>query len=263
MKKIASFLLAVVLVCSLMTVTAFALPRTFSGNVTMPSGKYDAFSVLENANVTMNGLVDFDAYGGFDLGRNSTLTIDDGGILTGNDIWFSNEENSKIILKGGGKIELSFLFDSELEAFASLLEAGGIPYKCENGTIKAEMCKEHSFGEDHICTVCGYVCPHKEWVGSVCAVCGIRDCELGMVPHTWEDGRCSVCGYECPHDESENGKCKACGTELEAVGSILSEGNLWIAIVVAVLAVGVVAALVITKKKKPATANGASTEDEE
>ena len=47
------------------------------------------------------------------------------------------------------------------------------------------------------------------------------------------------------------------------IGSVLSEGNLWIIIAVAVLAIGGVATLLIVKKKKkPIAANGASTDDE-
>ena len=49
-----------------------------------------------------------------------------------------------------------------------------------------------------------------------------------------------------------------------ATGSVLSEGNFWIIIAVAVLAIGGVATLfIVKKKKKPATANGASTDDDE
>ena len=49
-----------------------------------------------------------------------------------------------------------------------------------------------------------------------------------------------------------------------AEGSTLSEGNIWIIIAVAVLAIGGVAALVIIKKKKkPATAGGTDNTDEE
>ena len=47
------------------------------------------------------------------------------------------------------------------------------------------------------------------------------------------------------------------------IGSVLSEGNLWIIIAVAVLAIGGVATLLIVKKKKkPIAANGASTDEE-
>ena len=47
-------------------------------------------------------------------------------------------------------------------------------------------------------------------------------------------------------------------------GSVLSDGNLWIIIAVAVLALGGVATLfIVKKKKKPVAANGASAEDEE
>ena len=47
-------------------------------------------------------------------------------------------------------------------------------------------------------------------------------------------------------------------------GSVLSDGNIWIIAIVAVLALGGVAALVIVKKKnKPVAANGASTDNEE
>ena len=48
-----------------------------------------------------------------------------------------------------------------------------------------------------------------------------------------------------------------------STGSVLSEGNLWIIIAVAVLAIGGVATLfIVKKKKKPIAANGASTDDE-
>ena len=56
------------------------------------------------------------------------------------------------------------------------------------------------------------------------------------------------------------------GTARKAIstGSVLSEGNIWVIIAVAVLALGYVAALaVVKKKKKPVAANGAGTEDEE
>lgn len=49
----------------------------------------------------------------------------------------------------------------------------------------------------------------------------------------------------------------------ENTGSVLSDGNLWIIIAVAVLAIGGVAALVVVKKKKkPALASGADNTDE-
>ena len=44
-------------------------------------------------------------------------------------------------------------------------------------------------------------------------------------------------------------------------GSILSEGNFWIVLAVAVLAVCGAAALVITKKKKPAPVSGGNREE--
>ena len=47
-----------------------------------------------------------------------------------------------------------------------------------------------------------------------------------------------------------------------SIASALSEGNLWIVIAVAVVALGGVAALVIVKKKKkPALADGGNRED--
>ena len=49
----------------------------------------------------------------------------------------------------------------------------------------------------------------------------------------------------------------------ENAGSVLSQGSMWIVAVVAVAAVAGVAALVVTKKKKPAAANGVEKEDEE
>ena len=52
-----------------------------------------------------------------------------------------------------------------------------------------ELCETHSYGTNHVCTVCGYVCPHDEY----------------------ENGVCKECGYVCPHDEYENGVCKECG----------------------------------------------------
>ena len=52
-------------------------------------------------------------------------------------------------------------------------------------------------------------------------------------------------------------------TVMNKQASTLSEGNLWIIITVAVLAIGGVATLfIVKKKKKPIAANGASTDDE-
>lgn len=87
-------------------------------------------------------------------------------------------------------------------------------------------------------------------VNGICTLCGNVDNTRHT--HIFEDGVC-ICGEE----ETENEET----TPTE--GSILSEGNIWIVIAVAVLALGGAAALVIVKKKKkPALADGENTDEE-
>ena len=69
--------------------------------------------------------------------------------------------------------------------------------------------------------------------------------------HELTNGFCA-CGYfDLDQHEHifEEGKC-ACGEPEPVVGSILSDGNLWIIAAVAVIALGGIAAIVIVKKKK-------------
>ena len=69
--------------------------------------------------------------------------------------------------------------------------------------------------------------------------------------HELTNGFCA-CGYfDLDQHEHifEEGKC-ACGEPEPVVGSILSDGNLWIIIAVAVIALGGIAAIVIIRKKK-------------
>ena len=240
MKKIARLFLVLMLACALMTSTAIAAPiKLFSDGETIPSGKYDTCVILENSNVTINSLVEINSMETIDMHENATLTVDKQGILTGKDIIFSCSPTSKIVLIDGGKIELSFFFSSELTEFASLLEKNGITCHYEGNTLIAEKeyC-EHSFGDNHICTKCGYECTHEEWI----------------------DGTCKVCGYVCAHDGV---CCATCGKDFTiptATGSTLSEGNLAIITAVAGLAVGFIAAMLVFKKKKLAVAGGAEEE---
>ena len=79
--------------------------------------------------------------------------------------------------------------------------------------------------------------------------CGYFDSE--QHEHELTNGFCA-CGYfDLDQHEHifEDGKC-ACGEPEPVVGSILSDGNLWIIIAVAVIALGGIAAIVIVKKKK-------------
>ena len=79
--------------------------------------------------------------------------------------------------------------------------------------------------------------------------CGYFDSEQHK--HELTNGFCA-CGYfDLDQHEHifEEGKC-ACGESETVVGSILSDGNLWIIIAVAVIALGGIAAIVIVKKKK-------------
>ena len=87
-----------------------------------------------------------------------------------------------------------------------------------------------------------------ELTNGFCA-CGYFD--LDQHEHELTNGFCA-CGYfDLDQHEHifEEGKC-ACGEPEPVVGSILSDGNLWIIIAVAVIALGGVAAIVIVRKKK-------------
>ena len=67
--------------------------------------------------------------------------------------------------------------------------------------------------------------------------------------HVFTNGVCQVCGYACPHEAWTDGHCTVCG-KLSFPASILSGGNLWIVLAVAIVAAGTVIVLVIHKKKK-------------
>ena len=77
-------------------------------------------------------------------------------------------------------------------------------------------------------------------------------CHVTAHGHKFTDGgACEICGYECTHQEWEDGHCAACGKPAP-VGVILSQGNLWIVLAVAVTALAAVVILVVMKKKNEA-----------
>lgn len=64
----------------------------------------------------------------------------------------------------------------------------------------------HQAWENGVCAVCGTVCLHPEWVDGVCAVCG-TPCEHPA----WEDSVCTRCGMACGHPAWEEDSCTVCG----------------------------------------------------
>ncbi len=126
--------------------------------------------------------------------------------------------------------------------------SGTIHVGC-GGTIEGTISGRKTVKDEH------------ELTNGFCA-CGYFDSE--QHEHELTNGFCA-CGYfdlEQHEHIFEDGKC-ACGEPEPVVGSILSDGNLWIIIAVAVIALGGVAALVIVKKKKkPALAGGENTDEE-
>ena len=110
---------------------------------------------------------------------------------------------------------------------------------------------------DHI--VAG--CPHSEWEDGVCTRCGIH-----CLHETYDNGACTVCGKAC-ENEFHNGKytCPDCGMVVgtSATGSILSHGYPEIVYGIGGIAIGVVATLLISRKKKVAVSSAAGEDENE
>ena len=69
-----------------------------------------------------------------------------------------------------------------------------------------EHCEHNKWTQDHVCTVCGYVCEHEKWLEGVCETCGYI-CEHPS--HDPETQLCTQCGEKVCHS-FYHGTC-ACG----------------------------------------------------
>lgn len=88
---------------------------------------------------------------------------------------------------------------------------GAFPEECGDVTLHAKWSEPtHTFGTDHVCSVCGESAesPDHVYDGShECVICGHE-----TVGHEFENGVCVMCGYECEHAEyGEDHRCTVCG----------------------------------------------------
>lgn len=155
-------------------------------------------------------------------------------------------------------------------------------YNCELGetehTFKEGICtlcnavdSSHIHNYDNgVCRNCGLKCLHKEFDANTnkCKVCNSFICIKDG--HKYRDSKCTVCGITCKNDFHSNiFACPECGMRLypHIVGTVLSNGNLLIVIIVAVAVLfGVGGFFIGRRKKKPAVANDlpdVNTEDED
>ena len=246
MKKLVTLLLALLLSLSL-TVPAMAAVKiitwedeTLSG----PDPKTYEDKVVINGNVTVeNGArITF----GDSIIVDGLLTIQSGATVTMNE---NMSINKKVTvggkLKGKGDVSID-------QGHISLLPGGEIDIMLdyeypanklvgkllENGEEKVSVNKEKAGNSYHV-TAHGH-----DFEDGVCTVCGL------CFHEAWTDGICDACGYSCPHEAwTEDGVCAVCGVSAPS-GFILSQGNLWIVLAVAIVAAGTVIVLVIHKKKK-------------
>lgn len=228
MKKIISLLLALMLICTF-CVPAFAV-----------EGKPVEY-VPDHRNIRDIRISDGGNYiissGTYVLDE---LIIEDGTLTIGRDVTvtvrglFDNDGTLNVF----GTLDLSafrFLGDSTLYEVRC---CGGIVVYHGINNIYTSV---HHLFENGVCMACGYECPHNGYT----------------------DGRCKDCGVECPHTHIVT-VCDCCGVEIErpSTGSVLSHGYPEIIYAIGGIAIGVVATLLISRKKK-ATVSSTATENEE
>ena len=88
---------------------------------------------------------------------------------------------------------------------------GAFPEECGDVTLHAKWSEPaHTFGTDHVCSVCGENAesPDHVYDGShECVICGHE-----TAGHEFENGVCVMCGYACEHTEyGEDHYCTVCG----------------------------------------------------
>lgn len=105
-------------------------------------------------------------------------------------------------------------------------------------------------------------------LGGICNFKGYTQCDV--LGHFYQNGICTVCGHEC-ENEFHNGvyTCPDCGMEFDpsagnpsVTGTILSQGYPEIIYAIGGIAIGVVATLLISRKKK-ATVSSTSAGNKE
>lgn len=238
MKKIISLVFVVVMLFAC-TVPAFA--EDFSErNIIKEDTIYESVNLhkgadvyIDHCNVEITDALNFFGY--------CTLNVSPNASLTGENLRFVISGDDNVIIMDDGFINLSFQYHAYTDEFEQFLKDNGVKYTRSG---------------DHI--VAG--CPHSEWEDGVCTRCGIH-----CLHETYDNGACTVCGKAC-ENEFHNGKytCPVCGmvADTTATGSILSQGYPEIVYGIGGIAVGVVATLLISRKKKVAVSSTAADDEE-
>ena len=238
MKKIISLVFVVIM---LFACTMPAYAEHFSWrNVIKEDTIYESFFLekgadvrIEDCNVEITEVLAFYGHG--------TLHVSSNASLTGENLCFYLYGNDNAIEMDNGFINLSFQYHAYADMFEQLLKDSHV---------------EYTRSGDHI--VAG--CPHSEWEDGVCTSCGIH-----CLHETYDNGACTVCGKAC-ENEFHNGKytCPDCGmvADTTATGSILSHGYPEIVYGICGIAIGVVATLLISRKKKVAVSSMAADDEE-
>ena len=215
MKKFASLLMAVLMMCTILT--AMAIPAFAEGEPTVvePDEYGDIILGVYSGDFIIN---EDCTVGMFDVGENVTLTIAPNAKVTVTDV-FSNFGTLNVL----GQLNVTSAY--------SKTNSGTINVGC-GGTIEGTISGTVNKGAHHyvnsVCEYCNAPCPHTnteiETVTTTTKTC--KDCEKVLDKHTTTTSTHT------------------------STASTLSEGNLAIITAVAGIAVGLVGGLVIGKKKK-------------
>ena len=251
MKKIVTLLLALLLSLSL-TVPALAenlknvtlsKPWTYDDPVNM-SGKV---TVAKDTAITFNNTLAVNFKG--------SLTVEDGASLTANDVMIFGFPSYLVIQSGATvtinkrlmaatQIEIAGRLESKGQCRVDVNDKRGIFFLLPGGEVDVMLDDEPQAD--------GLVNKLLADNGAERIVTKIEKVEGGYHVtahgHKFSNGTCTICDYKCTHQEWDGSYCPVCGKPAPTA-SILSDGNLWIVLAVAIVAAGTVIVLVVMKKK--------------